>query len=39
MKISKLYLLMALTLCAPAMATDLVLTSWAPSLNAEAMAC
>jgi len=38
MKISKLYLLIALTLCAPAMATDLALTPWAPSLNAEAMA-
>lgn len=38
MRISKLYLLMALATCAPVMAADLTLTPWAPSLNAEAVA-
>ncbi len=37
MRISKLYLLMALATCSHAMAADLALTPWAPSLNAEAM--
>jgi len=37
MRISKLYLLIALATCGHAIAADLALTPWAPSLNAEAM--
>ena len=38
MRISKLYLLMALATSGHAFAADLALTPWAPNLNAEAMA-
>ncbi|MFL1416335.1 phytase [Pseudomonas fildesensis] len=38
MRISKLYLLIALVTSGHALATDLALTPWAPSLNAEAVA-
>ena len=38
MRISKLYLLIALVTGANAFATDLALSPWAPSLNAEAVA-
>lgn len=38
MRISKLYLLIALVTSANAFATDLALSPWAPSLNAEAVA-
>ena len=38
MRISKLYLLIALITSGTAFATDLALSSWAPSLNAEAVA-
>ncbi|NWC77847.1 3-phytase, partial [Pseudomonas sp. P7759] len=38
MRISKLYLLIALATCGPAMAADLALVPWAPNLNAEAVA-
>ena len=38
MRISKLYWLMASVTCAPVMAADLALTTWAPGLNAEAVA-
>ena len=37
MRISKLYLLIALATCGHAIAADLALTPWAPSLNAEAV--
>ncbi len=38
MRISKLYLLIALATCGHAIAADLALSPWAPKLNAEAMA-
>ena len=38
MRISKLYLMMALVACSPVMAADLALSPWAPSLKAEALA-
>ncbi|WP_339467277.1 phytase [Pseudomonas sp. EL_65y_Pfl1_R83] len=38
MRISKLYLLMALASCGHVVAADLALAPWAPSLNAEAIA-
>ncbi|TFY87659.1 3-phytase [Pseudomonas kairouanensis] len=38
MRISKLYLLIALATCGHANAADLALSPWAPNLNAEAMA-
>lgn len=38
MRISKLYLLMALASCGHVFAADLALAPWAPSLNAEAIA-
>ncbi|AKS09561.1 phytase [Pseudomonas trivialis] len=38
MRISKLYLLMALASCGHVFASDLALVPWAPSLNAEAIA-
>ncbi|MEG8233439.1 phytase [Pseudomonas orientalis] len=38
MRISRLYLLIALVISANAFATDLALTPWAPGLNAEAVA-
>ncbi len=37
MRISKLYLLIALATCGHAIAADLALSPWAPKLNAEAM--
>ena len=38
MRISKLYLLIALATCGQAIAADLALVPWAPNLNAEAVA-